>query len=80
MENGEDFFLEYSEDGGSWLELGRWIRGVDFENSSNSWTAEEVVFARAGGVNNIRIRFRCDASVNNDRIYIDDVELAGFTA
>ena len=75
MESGEDFFLEGSLDGGSsWTIVGTWARPADFQNNSSYF--ESVVVT--GDFNNTtQWRFRCDASANNDRIYIDDVNISG---
>lgn len=75
METGEDFLLEYSTDGGtSWTVTRSWARGTDFENGSWYETSHDI---DASGISSIRIRFRCDASVNNDQVFIDDVEFMG---
>ena len=75
METGEDFLLEYSTDGGtSWAVAQSWARGTDFENG-NWYDASQDI--DASEISSIRIRFRCDASVNNDQIFIDDVGFLG---
>jgi len=72
MEVNEDFFLEVSTNGGSSYTIYEsWSRGTDFENNARAyfslpvngftWTAQT------------RFRFRCDASANDDLVYIDDV-------
>lgn len=75
MENGEDFLLEYSN-GGSWTTVASWARGTNFNNGT-FYTATESI---TGLGSNARIRFRCDASGNNDQIYIDQVTVRGVSS
>ncbi len=75
MENGEDFFLELSTDGGITYSLIReWNAGQEFFN--DSWYSESVTVEGPFG-DNCRWRFRCDASSNSDRIYLDNITLEG---
>jgi|GEM_PF-623800 len=70
MENNEDFFLEFSNDGVAYAVVGRWIRGRDFENDIRY---NETITIDGPFGSNTRFRFRCDASGNGDFIYIDDI-------
>ena len=73
MEDGEDFFLEYStNDGNSWNNVQSWVAGVDFQNGQ--YLAESATF-NGSFTNSTRLRFRCDASSNADRIFIDEVSI-----
>ena len=75
MENGEDFWLQISTNGGStFTTIGDWNRGVEFVNDQRY--NESVVYAGVFSANT-QIRFRCDASGNSDWIYIDDVVITG---
>lgn len=75
MEPGEDFWLQVSTNGGSsYTTVAVWASGVDFENNVRSF--ENVVIDGPFSANT-RLRFRCDASVNNDRIFLDDVNIDG---
>ena len=75
MENGEDFFLEVSTNGGASFEsFANYARGTDFNN--NTVYNEEVVIPGPFSASTV-VRFRCDASGNNDKIYIDDIEITG---
>lgn len=75
MENGEDFWLQGSLDGGStWTTVVTWARGTDFENGSSY---SESVTITGAYTSTTKWRFRCDASVNNDRIYMDDINISG---
>jgi chitodextrinase len=78
MENGEDFWLRYFN-GSSWTTVATYARGTDFENgtfytSTITLDASQVNFATNSG-----FRFQCDASGNNDQIYIDAVTITGIT-
>jgi len=75
MTNGEDFFLELSDDDGdNWVILKSWIAGTDF--NLNERKEEVQVFARNFTADS-RLRFRSDASSNADRVYLDDVSISG---
>jgi len=75
LEEGEDFLLQLSTDGGStFTTIKTWAKGVDFENEMAY--RESVTIDQAFSANT-KIRFRLDASVNNDRVYFDDVEISG---
>jgi hypothetical protein len=77
MESGEDFWLQASTNGGSsYQTLVTWARGTDFVNNVREF---ESVVITGTFTSNTRFRFRCDASVNNDRIFIDDVNISGCT-
>lgn len=76
MENNEDFFLEYSLNGGqSFTIIEEWNRGVEFENNIRYF--EDVSFEGIDFTSNMVFRFRCDASGNADKIYIDNVLIEG---
>ncbi|MFT6337979.1 MAG: hypothetical protein ACI86M_001694 [Saprospiraceae bacterium] len=72
MENGEDFWLQISTDGGSsYTTVRTWASGTDFYNEmryNESVTIDNVKLS-----DNTRIRLRCDATANADQVFIDDV-------
>ena len=74
MERNEDFYVEYF-DGNKWVIVGQYIVGNDFNN--NAFHHESGIIIEKGSnfnfSNNMQIRFRCDASGNGDKIYIDEV-------
>ena len=75
MESGEDFWLQASVDGGStWQTLTTWTSGVDFSNGTR-YNPSIVITGTFGS--NFRLRVRCDATANNDRVYIDDMNITG---
>ncbi|MEM7572891.1 MAG: T9SS type A sorting domain-containing protein [Bacteroidota bacterium] len=75
MENGEDFWLQVSTNGGSsYTTVETWVRNIDFVNNSREF---ESVTITGTFTSNTRLRFRCDASANADQVYIDDVNISG---
>jgi len=73
MEHGEDFFLEYSSNGGSTYEkIETYTRGVHFNNGEKK---SENVTVNKNFNDQCRFRFRCDASSNYDMIYLDDIKI-----
>ncbi len=76
MENGEDFMLEISTNGGSsYTTIQSWTSGVNFTNGV--WYTDEVIIDGITLTGNSMLRLRCDASANGDQIYIDDVKVEG---
>jgi hypothetical protein len=78
MENGEDFVLEVSSNGGSsYTVVQTWTSGTDFSN--NTRNNETMVISGPFSTDTV-FRIRCDASANNDQIYIDDVVIDNCTS
>jgi chitodextrinase len=77
MENGEDFWVRYN--GGSGFQtVATYARGSF--NNSTFYTATVVLnAANYTFPTNAQFRFQCDASADNDQIYIDQVTLTGIT-
>jgi len=75
MDNSdEQFILEYStdpSDDGSWTSIRSWVKDSDFHYSE--WYNTSVQYDVTSINAPIKIRLRCDAGNNYDRIYIDDV-------
>ncbi|MBC7775288.1 MAG: T9SS type A sorting domain-containing protein [Phycisphaerae bacterium] len=75
FENGEDFWLQISTNGGSsYTTVGDFNAGTQFSNGVH--TSGQVVIA-GPFTSNTRLRFRADASADDDRVYIDDVVITG---
>ncbi len=70
----EDFWLQVSVNNGPFTTVEEWNLGDEFQNGGRE--AGTSVIAGPFGPNT-RLRFRCDASTNNDRVYIDDINIAG---
>lgn len=76
MDNSnEDFWLQVSTNGGaSYYTVEEWNLGDEFVNNVRYNDAVTLV---GTFTSNVRFRFRCDASANGDRVYLDDVVLTG---
>ena len=72
MEVSEDFLLEVSTNGGSsFTTYKSWSRGTDFQNNVRQYV--NIPVTGFTWTSQTRLRFRCDASANDDAVYIDDV-------
>ena len=79
MENGEDYFIEFFN-GSSYQVIGQYVTGTDFTNGS-FFTDTITLDAASYNFNaNNRFRIRCDASVNNDQVYFDQIIISGDNA
>ncbi|NND63390.1 MAG: hypothetical protein HKN48_09370, partial [Flavobacteriaceae bacterium] len=79
MENGENFFVEFY-DGSTYEIIGDYASGAEFNNNE---FFDDIIVLDAANYNfttNNRIRFRCDASANNDQIWFDQVIITGDNA
>ena len=76
MDNSnEDFWLQLSTDGGAtYTIVEEWNLNDEFVNNSRE-SGNAVI--PGPFTSNCRLRFRCDASANNDLVYIDDVNIDG---
>ena len=74
MDNtNEDFWLQLSTDGGStFTTVETWALGVEFLNDQRYF---EELFISGPFTSTTQFRFRCDASGNQDWVYIDDVAI-----
>ncbi len=79
MENGEDFAVDASTNGGSsWFSnIKNWTRGVDFNNNGRYDGTVTIV---GTFTNTTKFRIRCDASGNSDWIYVDNVSISACSA
>lgn len=75
MDNSnEDFWLQISSNGSSYTTVEEWNRNDEFVNNSREFDSVTIQGPFSATT---RLRFRCDASDNNDWVYIDDVEIKG---
>jgi len=91
MEDNEDFFIEYSSDDGStWTIIDTFKSGqvadkeCDFENTTLTifYSKTSTIFKTDHTfpvATEARFRVRCDASDDNDIIFIDDISIKGTT-
>lgn len=73
----EDFWLQISTDGGNvYQTIEEWNLGDEF---LNDFRQAATVVIPGPFTPNTRIRFRCDASANDDQVYLDDIRILGCT-
>jgi hypothetical protein len=79
MENAESFLVEMWTSGTGWVVVANYVAGTNFVNNSAyqgnlalSASSTPNLFASSA-----RIRFRCNASNNQDFIYLDNIVLTG---
>lgn len=73
METGEDFWVQYKSGSGNWVNIGLFVAGSNFNNNIfyvTTVTVPNFVPTTAG-----TLRIQCDASDDNDQIYIDAVTI-----
>jgi hypothetical protein len=73
MESGEDFWVRYNNGNGIWTTVGTYTRGTNFNNNTfyvSTITIPNFVPTSAG-----TLRIQCDASDDNDQIFIDAVTI-----
>jgi len=74
LEPGKSFFLKLSSDGGnSFVTIKEWISGIDFMN--HLIYIETVDFINTYGNSNIFFRFECNGTINDDYVYLDDINI-----
>jgi Zn-dependent metalloprotease/chitodextrinase len=76
METGEDFWLRYY-DGSSWNTVAAYASGSSFNNGSFYVATVNISSANYNFPTNAQFRFQCDASANQDLVYIDAVTITG---
>ena len=78
MENGEDFWVRYYN-GSNWTTVATYAAGSSFNNNTFYVATVTLDNSSYNFPNNAEIRFQCDASANNDLIYIDAVTVTGIS-
>lgn len=76
MDNDEDFWLQYW-DGSAWLNIEEYEHLVDFQNGEFKQVSLNLDPNVYTLTNSFKIRFRCDASRNSDKVYIDEIRVSG---
>jgi hypothetical protein len=73
--SSEDFWLQISTNGGSsFSTVEEWNLNDEFVN--NNFYSDSVIISGYTLTSNIQLRFRCDATGNEDDVYIDEVEIS----
>ena len=73
FDNGEDFWLQYST-GGGYNTVAQYVAGTTFNNGTYY---QSTIVIPGPFTGNTSFRLRCDASANNDQVYIDNVVITG---
>ena len=76
MESGEDFWVRFYN-GSSWSTVAAYARGTSFNNNTFYSATVALDASQYNFASNSQFRFQCDASANNDLIYIDQVTITG---
>lgn len=76
MNNGHDFWLQVSTDGGSnYTTVQSWV--IDGSNYQNDNFYQESVELLGYGLNDqTRVRFRCDGNNDSDDVYLDEIVIS----
>ncbi|MCB1069147.1 MAG: hypothetical protein H7A43_05775 [Verrucomicrobia bacterium] len=79
MESGENFLLQFSADGGStWTTITNYVSGTDFDNAIHMHPTVTIGTNDVPFTTNANIRFQCDASADDDAVFIDDIGIYGY--
>jgi hypothetical protein len=80
LENSENFYVEYDNGNGSFVEIANFRCNIDFANNNTvcaaTITLSSVDYAFS---TTSRFRIRCDANESDDRVYIDDINIFEIT-
>jgi PKD repeat protein len=79
METGEDFWVQYY-DGSAWRTVASFVSGTNFSNGSFYHAVVTIPRSSYNFPTNAKLRFMCDASDNNDDVYIDEIVFRGTTS
>ena len=81
MESAEDFWIQYSDDGGSsFTTIASYAEGTDFSNSTAYTETVSIDSTSYTFSVNSQFRIRCDASGNGDDVFIDNILIEGYAA
>jgi hypothetical protein len=73
MENGEDYWVQVQVNGGAWTTVASFAAGTGFTNGVRQARDIQV---NLSGTTNVKVRFRNDASADDDHVFIDDVVIS----
>ncbi len=76
METGEDFFVQYFN-GSAWQNIAQFASGSSFNNNTFYVVNLTLGAGTYAFPSNAQVRIYCDASANDDKIYVDAVSLVG---
>jgi PKD repeat protein len=79
MESGENFWVQYFN-GTSWLTVGNFVFGTTYVNNTYYHAVVSIPRTTYNFPTNAKIRFMCDASNDQDDVYIDEIIFRGSTS
>ncbi len=74
LEKGESFVVEVL-DGTSWVIVDRKVNGLLFSNNAHNTASTIVDLKTLSSRNALKIRFRADASADDDQIFLDNIKV-----
>jgi len=77
-EVGEGFSIQVSIDGGPFETRAEYVLGTNLDNNANF--RDTLVLYQTGRMDDIAIRFQMNGNQNNDRVYLDDLHIEGFSS
>jgi hypothetical protein len=81
METNEDFWVQYSSNNGStWQTVTAFAAGTTYQNNVFYHVVVTIPRSTYTFSTNAKLRFLCDASANDDDVYIDEIEFRGSTS
>lgn len=79
MESGEDFWVQYYN-GTSWSTVASYAAGTSFNNKAFYHATVTVLKSQYTFPTAMKVRFMCDASDNNDDVYVDLITITASAA
>jgi PKD repeat protein len=79
METGEDFFVRFF-DGSTYQTVATFVSGTDFNNGTFYQATVTIPSTSYTFSTNAKLAFACDASADNDDVYIDAITWRGLTS
>ena len=76
MDTNEDFWVRFY-DGSSWTTIATYVSGSSFNNNTFYSATINLTKAQYNFATNSQFRIQCDASANDDLVYIDQVTVKG---
>jgi PKD repeat protein len=78
MESGEDFWVQYYN-GSAWQTVATFASGTHFTNGTFYHAVVTISNSSYTFPTNAKLRFMCDASLDNDDVYIDLIQWRGMS-
>lgn len=80
MEPGEDFWLRYKNGSGNWDIIASYTSGVEFTGNGFYTDTLMLPASQFNLGETTQFRFQCDATDNQDQIFIDAVVITGYSS